>query len=496
MKQEMKFNYIFGNPPFQDSKNRNKTQHKLWIEFTEKFFSEHLCEDGEMVWITPISWGSPSNKIFKIFKKYNLKYLNLDIDSHFPNIGSTFSYSHMRHSTLEGVATHVKKLGKQFVLNIDEKVKYFPIDFCNESMSIHQKVMFHHREKFHVNHDYVTCHNVIRHTKTLLAKKIDKTKNDISIMEDSKKKEKRIEKLKEYEERLKNCVITISEEETDIHIHPVFHTNNKTWYSSVKQDFADKKKVMWTRSGYTKPFYDDGQLGCTDMGYYILVNSDEEGKRLEKFLTSPLMAYIFRTAKWSGFGNELVFSSIPKIDLSKDMEDSDYYKLFSLSQAEINYLKSSNPLSKKKKAGSKDAETKGTSRKKDLGEVYTPAELVLEMLDRLDVKQWQEVNNTFIDPACGTGNFLVGIVKRKIETGSTALEAVQTTYGVDIMSDNIDECRTRVFDVVASTAPEEDIPDIVKSIKNNIRHGNALKFSLVELFREELKKRYETKNEI
>jgi hypothetical protein len=79
----MKFDYIFGNPPFQDSKNRNKTQHKLWIEFTEKYFSRYLNNEGEMLWITPSSWGSPSNKIFKIFKKCEVKYLNLDIENFF-----------------------------------------------------------------------------------------------------------------------------------------------------------------------------------------------------------------------------------------------------------------------------------------------------------------------------------------------------------------------------------------------------------------------------
>tara|TARA_R110002020_G_scaffold49875_2_gene141576 strand:+ start:3009 stop:4451 length:1443 start_codon:yes stop_codon:yes gene_type:complete len=478
----MKFNYIFGNPPFQDSKNRNKTQHKLWIEFTEKFFLEHLCENGEMLWITPSSWGSPSNKIFKIFKKYDVKYLNLDIDDHFPNIGSTFSYSHIQNSISKKTSVGVKKLGRKFVLNIDEKIKYFPVDFCDESMSIHQKVMFSKTDKFVANYDYVTCHNVIRHTKTLLAKKIDKVRNEISDVEDKKTKERKIKKLKEYEEKLKNCVITLSEEKTTSHMHPVFHTNRKTWYSSLKQDFADKKKVMWTRSGYTKPFYDNGKMGCTDMGYYVLVDSDAEGLRLEKFLTSSLMSYIFRTAKWSGFGNEIVFSSIPKIDLSRDMSDEDYYSLFSLSQEEIDYLKASPVVSKKKKTNSKDAEVKTDTRKKNLGEVYTPKELVIEMMDRLSQKQWQNKDNTFIDPACGSGNFLVEIVNRKIKAGLTALEAVQTTYGIDIMQDNIEECRARVFAVAIQFAAPEDHSVIMESIEKNIKCGNSLETSPEELF--------------
>ena len=39
---------------------------------------------------------------------------------------------------------------------------------------------------------------------------------------------------------------------------------------------------MWTRSGYTKIFYDKGTMGITDMGYYVLVDSDSEGEILEQ----------------------------------------------------------------------------------------------------------------------------------------------------------------------------------------------------------------------
>ena len=173
---KMQFNYTFGNPPFQDSKNRSKTQHKLWIEFTEKFFNEGLVDGGEMFWITPNSWGSPSNKVFKIFKQHDVKYLNLDIDHHFPNIGSTFGYFHIKNSPFDNKTTGVWKSGEQFSLKIDDEVKYFPSDFCNESISIHKKVMFSNRARLDVKHDYVTCHNVIRHAKTLLKKKINNIK--------------------------------------------------------------------------------------------------------------------------------------------------------------------------------------------------------------------------------------------------------------------------------------------------------------------------------
>jgi hypothetical protein len=478
----MKFDYIFGNPPFQDSKNRNKTQHKLWIEFTEKYFSRYLNNEGEMLWITPSSWGSPSNKIFKIFKKCEVKYLNLDIENFFSNIGSTFSYYHLNKVDDSNSVTDVEKAGKHFTLKIDEDIKYFPIDFCNESISIHQKVMFAKEAKFEVHHDYTTCHNVIRHAKKILAKKMDKIKGDILMASDDNIKQRKLEKLNKYQDDMKNCVITLSEEQTDTHIYPVFHTNKKIWYSSVKQDFSDKKKVMWTRSGYTKPFYDDGHLGCTDMGYYILVNTKAEGRRLEAFLTSKLMSYIFKTAKWSGFGNEIVFSSIPKIDLTRDMQDKDYYKLFSLSKDEINYIENASIKTKKRKSRSKNAEIKDSSRKKNLGEVYTPRELVLQMLRRLSDEQWRSTDSTFIDPSCGTGNFLVEIVNKKIAAGLSPFQAAKTTYGVDIMQDNIDECRARIFDATKTLVPEKQHLELARIISSNIKCGNGLADSLENIF--------------
>ena len=42
----MQFDVIVTNPPFQDSTNKKKTQHKLWIDFTQKTFSEWLKPGG------------------------------------------------------------------------------------------------------------------------------------------------------------------------------------------------------------------------------------------------------------------------------------------------------------------------------------------------------------------------------------------------------------------------------------------------------------------
>ena len=96
---------------------------------------------------------------------------------------------------------------------------------------------------------------------------------------------------------------------------------------------------MWSRSGYTQPFYDVGKLGTTDMGYYINVSSDEEGEVLDHNLNSNLFKYIFKTAKWSGFGNEKVFDSLPIIPLDRKLDEEEMYDFFGLTDNEKNYVR-------------------------------------------------------------------------------------------------------------------------------------------------------------
>jgi len=293
----MQFDVIATNPPFQDSTNKKKTQHKLWIEFTQKTFSEWLKPGGVLLQVSPSSFLSPSNKILKIFQSKAVKYLHLDTKTYFPKVGSTFA-DYMIRNQSDDEKTEIVTQAGTFYQKIDSSVFYLPIDVCKESLSIHRKVIFDQKERLNVKYDYVTCHNVNILRKTDI---ISKTKDD------------------EY-------------------VHPILHTNKQIWYSKIRQDFANKKKVMWSRSGYTKPFYDDGVLGGTDMAYYVLVSSDKCGENLVHNLNSKLIRYILTTAKWSGFGNEKVFCRLPNLPTDRKMTDAEMYLLFGLTDKEREYV--------------------------------------------------------------------------------------------------------------------------------------------------------------
>ena len=106
-------------------------------------------------------------------------------------------------------------------------------------------------------------------------------------------------------------------------------------------------------------------------------------------------------------------------------------------------------------------------RVKATGEVFTPTPLVQEILDKLQQDVFTDPTKTFLDPTCGDGQFLGEVLIRKIENGSTFEEALSTTYGVDLMIDNVDLCRERLL------CGREDLRHIVEQ---NIQQADGLKY--------------------
>lgn len=88
-------------------------------------------------------------------------------------------------------------------------------------------------------------------------------------------------------------------------------------------------------------------------------------------------------------------------------------------------------------------------RVKKTAEIFTPRHLVVEMLDKLEndnPELFTDPTKTFIDNSCGDGEFLGEIVIRKMErSGCSLKQALSTTYGVELMEDNVEECKKRLM---------------------------------------------------
>jgi type I restriction-modification system DNA methylase subunit len=95
-------------------------------------------------------------------------------------------------------------------------------------------------------------------------------------------------------------------------------------------------------------------------------------------------------------------------------------------------------------------------RVKATGEVFTPTPLVQEILDEIPQDLFKDPTKTFIDPACGDGQFLSEVLIRKLENDIDFETALSTIYGVDLMQDNVDLCRERLL------CSREDLRHIVE----------------------------------
>lgn len=129
----------------------------------------------------------------------------------------------------------------------------------------------------------------------------------------------------------------------------------------------------------------------------------------------------------------------------------------------------------------------------DHGEVLTGKREVIAMLD-LVKQETGRIDSRFLEPACGTGNFLAEILERKLRVVETryhksqleferyAILAVSSIYGIDILEDNVLQCRQRLFGIfdlnylrLFRNKSNDDCRESVRYLlERNIIHGDAL----------------------
>lgn len=125
----------------------------------------------------------------------------------------------------------------------------------------------------------------------------------------------------------------------------------------------------------------------------------------------------------------------------------------------------------------------------DHGEVFTPPWLVDAMLD-LVKDEANRIDSRFLESACGSGNFLIRVLQRKLaaveikfgksdfEKRHYALLALMCTYGIELLADNIAECRANMLEVFAEYLDVNDTDDLYRAaffvLSQNLVHGDAL----------------------
>jgi len=134
--------------------------------------------------------------------------------------------------------------------------------------------------------------------------------------------------------------------------------------------------------------------------------------------------------------------------------------------------------------------TKTKQRVADHGEVFTPAWMVEAMLDQVK-DETERIDARFLEPACGDGNFLVQVLKRKLaavelkyaqsdfDKRHYALLALMCIYGVELLPDNIAECRANLLSIFSEYLCLKPQDEMYRAglyvLSQNLVHGDAMK---------------------
>jgi hypothetical protein len=146
-------------------------------------------------------------------------------------------------------------------------------------------------------------------------------------------------------------------------------------------------------------------------------------------------------------------------------------------------------VSRSKAVSDPDRLIKSKQRVADHGEVFTPPWLVEKMLDMVK-GETERIDSRFLEPACGSGNFLVPILQRKLAAVETkygksdfekrhyALVGLTCCYGIELLADNIIECRANMLEVFAAYLNLDEADEMYRAAAHilslNLIQGDAM----------------------
>ncbi len=174
---------------------------------------------------------------------------------------------------------------------------------------------------------------------------------------------------------------------------------------------------------------------------------------------------------------------IRSLDLISEMGAGEKPSGIKPSQAEFDSIRDEGPLF------TPTSLIKSKKRVADHGEVFTPDWLVEKMLD-LVKGETERIDSRFLEPACGSGNFLVPILQRKLaavelkygksdfEKRHHALQALTCCYGIELLADNIAECRANMLEAFTAYLKLDEGDDLYRAafhiLSLNLIHGDAM----------------------
>ena len=285
------FDAVIGNPPYGKS---------IWVEFV-KYSLKKLKAKGLLLYVHPALWRKPGNKMRDIMFNKQIHYLSIHNDREgLKNFGATTRYDYYLMENIEPYKKSIVHFEdkKTYELNINTDLPFIP----NFGWSVFSKII----------------------------DKLDD--NGINLIGDSDC------------HTMRNHVSKIqSEDYTYKLLNSISNTKGKTYcYSSRPHKCQTNKKVIFSNGRHIVPFYDNGKLGVTQGGLYILVNTDENGHKMVKYLNTNIIKLIVKATKWSNFETtKQIFNYIPNIiNEIENINDKNIYEYFEITKEEIKMIES------------------------------------------------------------------------------------------------------------------------------------------------------------
>ena len=295
------FDAIIGNPPYQPPSNNKKGGKSIWDEFV-KYSLKNLKVKGLLLYVHPALWRKPKNKMRNIMFNKQIHYLSIHNKVEGKKIfGATTRYDYY---LMEKIAPYKKSIvyfedKKTYEIYINNDLPFIP----NFSWAIFSKI---------------------------IAKLND---NGICVIGDSD-----CHTMRNYVSK------TQSEKYIYELLNSISNTKGKTYrYSSRPHKCQTNKKVIFSNGETIVPFYDDGKLGVTQGGLYILVDNEEIGSKMVKYLNTNIIKLVVKSTKWSNFEtNKQIFNYIPNIVGEIEyINDKNIYEYFDITAEEIKMIESS-----------------------------------------------------------------------------------------------------------------------------------------------------------
>jgi hypothetical protein len=293
----MKFDYIVGNPPFQNREENSDSA--LWLKFVNKGMSL-LKDDGKLSFISPTSWvGKQTNTKKADFSPFTDDHVELykplsnqEKKEYFGDVGSSFCYYVL--SKGQGKTKIVFEDGKSTSYQLVNS-EPLPNSISNLSFSIHKKIANLDKFDFRSNFKF--------HSQVLKNKKL------------------------------------VSDNKTKNYPYTTYYSHNLIRYASERQDIYSDLKVMIPNVGTISNAWIDSNCNLTEDVRYIIITNKTQANTLLTVLKSKLYQYIGSQYR-SGRNLGMAMNFLPSLDLTQTWDDASIYKHFNLTQNEIDYIES------------------------------------------------------------------------------------------------------------------------------------------------------------